>query len=296
MGNEISTESISEENFKSFEQNPKNLKAFQNISPTMMEYFEKNKKNNNFNKNNSEDLNKIYIISDLDKDPEKIALKHSEGDIPFFYQNDDFNKDVSGHLMNLDFSDIDEINEDYLFNNISSNNSSRNNSNQVNSKMVSQNMVCNNGQCKLRTKECINGQCRFKDETFDIKRNKPINLSDDTNDKNTSFKKFIQKYNQPFDSYDEKTEQNKDTQTDDKTMNLHLNNQLNNQLLKTKELTPIKEEYIKPIKPKPIESKYFQDSETFDEEYDHKGTYYDNNYPDNSLSSISDVFWKKSVF
>lgn len=280
MGNEISTESISEENFKSFEQNPKNLKAFQNIPPSMMEYFENNKKNNNFNKNNSEDLNKIYIIHDLDKDFEKL------------YQKDDFNKDVSGHLMNLDFSDIGEINDDYLFNNIGSNISS-----QINSKMVSQNMVCNNGHCKLRIKECVNNQCRFKDKSFDIKRNKPINLSDDTNDDSSSFKKFIQKYNNhPFDDYYDKNEQ-----SNDKTINLHLKNQLNNPSLSnsflpnssisSNETTPLKEEHTQPNK-----TIYFQDSEIIDEEFEPKRTYYDSNYPDNSLSSISDVFWKSSVF
>ena len=280
MGNEISTESISEENFKSFEQNPKNLKAFQNIPPSMMEYFENNKKNNNFNKNNSEDLNKIYIIHDLDKDFEKL------------YQKDDFNKDVSGHLMNLDFSDIGEINDDYLFNNIGSNISS-----QINSKMVSQNMVCNNGHCKLRIKECVNNKCRFKDKSFDIKRNKPINLSDDTNDDSSSFKKFIQKYNNhPFDDYYDKNEQ-----SNDKTINLHLKNQLNNPSLSnsflpnssisSNETTPLKEEHTQPNK-----TIYFQDSEIIDEEFEPKRTYYDSNYPDNSLSSISDVFWKSSVF
>ena len=285
MGNEISTESISEENFKSFEQNPKNLKAFQNIPPSMMEYFENNKKNNNFNKNNSEDLNKIYIIHDLDKDFEKL------------YQKDDFNKDVSGHLMNLDFSDIGEINDDYLFNNIGSNISSRINSSQINSKMVSQNMVCNNGHCKLRIKECVNNQCRFKDKSFDIKRNKPINLSDDTNDDSSSFKKFIQKYNNhPFDDYYDKNEQ-----SNDKTINLHLKNQLNNPSLSnsflpnssisSNETTPLKEEHTQPNK-----TRYFQDSEIIDEEFEPKRTYYDSNYPDNSLSSISDVFWKSSVF
>lgn len=261
MGNEISTESISEEN---------------------------NKKNNNFNKNNSEDLNKIYIIHDLDKDFEKL------------YKNDDFNKDVSGHLMDLDFSDINEINDDYLFNNIGSNNvNSQINSSQVNSKMVSQNMVCNNGQCKLRTKECVNNQCRFKDESFDIKRNKPINLSDDTKDENTSFKRYIQKYNQSFNDYNDKTE--KKDQLNDKIMNLHLKKQLNNSSLLNSllpnssisynETSPLKEEFTQPNK-----TKYFQDSETIDEDVEPKRTYYDSNYPDNSLSSISDVFWKRSIF
>lgn len=287
MGNEISTESISEENFKSSE-----------------EYFEKNKKNNNFNKNNSEDLNKIYIIQDLNKDSEKIALKHSEETIAplkYFYQNNDFNKNVSGHLMNLDFSDINEINDDYLFNNISSNNGNYNDNN-INSKIVSQNMVCNNGQCKLRTKECVNGQCKFKDESFNIKRNNSINLSDDTNNESTSFKKFIQKYNQPFDDYDSKKEKN--THPNDKILNLHLRKQLNQSLsnpslsnssLSNSSLSyngkyPLKEEFTHK------EANFLQDSETTDEDFELKKTHYDSNYPDNSLSSISDVFWKKSVF
>lgn len=334
MGNEISSEINSDENIQSTD-----------------EYFKNNKKNNNFNKNNSENLNRIYIIQDLDKDSEE------------FYNG------VSGHLMDLDFNDIDDINDDYLFNDLGSNNglnndmnngmnigsnigmnnesnfrinlgsdfennpesksrmnidnnpgnnpesnfesnpeskSRMNNGNKINSKMFSQSMVCNNGQCKLRTKECVNGQCRFKDDTFDIRRNdirrnETLNEQKKTADENTSFNKFIQKYQRPFDSYDkinDHTDENKDKiQPDDKIMNLHLKAQLNNPQLNTpllpknKETSPLKEETTTQIKPK-----YFQDSETVDEDFEPKDTYHNSNYPDNSLSSISDVFWKKSVF
>ena len=280
MGNDISTENIPDE---------------------------KNKKNNNFNKNNSGDLNKNYIIRDLDKDTEDLYLKLSgrrpesfkafqpEKALKYYYKNGDFNKNVSGHLMNLDFSDIEEINEDYIFGSVDGNNFN----NQINSRMISQNMICNNGQCKLRTKECINGQCKFKDSSFDIKKDETNqetkNIFVDSNDKNTSFKKFIQKYKQSFDDNNknnqEKVQSDNEVQSDN-TMNLDLSSQLKNpSFIKYNETIPLKEESIKPI-----ETKYFQDSETFDEEFDSKQNQYDSNYPDNSLSSISDVFWKRSVF
>ena len=207
MGNEISTENNSDESFKLLEQNQKSLKAFQNSYSS--EYSKYNKKNNNFNKNNYEELDKnfipnykyndlqqgdIYLINSLNK-------KLSENNFNFS------DKKIYGHLMDIDFSDINDINDDYIVNNYILNkkigiNSFKEN---VNSRMITQNMVCNNGQCKLRTQECLNGKCKYKDELFDIKKdkkiNEPDNISFETNSKNNFLKYLEQKYNRQFDDY-----------------------------------------------------------------------------------------------
>ena len=176
------------------------------------ENFQNNKKYNNFNQKNYdiEDLNKKFLTNE--------------------YNINDFSKNIPVHLMNLDLSNFDEINDDFFFKN-------------NNYKIFSQDMVCNNGQCKLRTKECINGNCKLNDEYFDI---------NDKNKLNNSYNYFKQKYYQSTDS----------SKDDKKIIDLHFD-----------DLT------------KKNHQELDEDPESIT-----------NDYPVNSLSSISDVFWKKSVF